>query len=379
MGLSYWIEVALYAGIAQGLFLAFLFPKISKTNKEANKILAILLFLASVSTFTFLNTIHLSRWSIHTYAFLDTIPFLFAPLFYLYIRKLLFHSYKAKYTAAHFAPAILYFCYALAAFRFSEAEYASLIASGALIGEWGFVFIILCILIFVYWLASARLIIRFKKKKKEVLSYDQNLYYLSVFLGALFICYLVGIVFSLDVFFGIKFFSFTERNIGWIIIPIFIYLVSYFAFIQPDAMSVRYFEKKKSLSRIHSQALANYKAKLEVVMEREKLYLNPLLKLSEVAEKVQLDATKLSWLINEGYACNFYDFVNQYRIRAFIEKLKNNEHKQQTLLTLAYEVGFNSKTTFNKSFKHVLQDTPSAYLKKMNTEEHFSPTSQMLN
>lgn len=377
MDLSYWTELALYAGIVQGLFLASFLPQLTKNNKEANKMLAILLFLASVSTFLFLNTVFLSNWSIHVHAFLDTIPFIFAPLFYLYIRKFLFHSIKVKRTVIHFVPALLHSCYALSTFRFSEAEYMGMLQSGALKGEWGFIFMGLSILIFAYWLASVRLMIKFRKEKEKMLSYVQNLHYLSVLLGALLITYLVGIVFSLDFFFGVKIFSFTGSNLGWVIIPVFIYLVSYFALVQPDAMSVRYEEKKKTFSRIHGPSLATYKSRLEEVMQKEKLYLNPLLKLSEVAKAIQLDSTRLSWLINEEYACNFYDFVNQYRIHAFLEKLNNNEHKKHTLLSLALEVGFNSKTTFNKSFKHILQDTPSAYVKKQKEKECFSPVAEV--
>lgn len=112
-------------------------------------------------------------------------------------------------------------------------------------------------------------------------------------------------------------------------------------------------------------------------MQEEELYLNPLLKLNDVAEKIQLDVTKLSWLINEGYKNNFYDFVNQYRIQAFIEKLNKKEHKRQTLLALAFEVGFNSKTTFNKSFKNKLGVTPSEYVKRLNEQTTFSSLSRL--
>ncbi|HYG38641.1 MAG TPA: helix-turn-helix domain-containing protein [Cytophagales bacterium] len=255
---------------------------------------------------------------------------------------------------------------------YTEEEYTRLAGEGELIGQWAFVFSVLVLLLFVYWLASVQLLIKFSKEKEKVLSYHQNVTFLATFLGAAFISYLVGILFSLHYFFGIELFSFTGMNLGWIILPILTYSISWFALIQPDAMRVSYHEKKKTVSRMQDKALAEYKIRLEALMRQEKLYLNPLLKLNEVAEKLQLDTTRLSWLINEGYGCNFYDFVNQYRIDAFIQKINNKEHKHHTLLALAYETGFNSKTTFNKSFKNYLKITPSAYVKKMNSTEHFS-------
>lgn len=377
MDFSYWIEIALYAGVVQGIFLSFFLPKLSKVNKDANKILAILLLLASAGTFLFLNSVYLSRWWVHMQAFLDTIPFLFAPLFFLYIRKLLFHYPVTKRAAFHFVPAGLHLIYALSSFRFSEDEYAKMAMEGSLKGEWMVIFGILCIWLFSYWIYSARLLIKFRIKKEEVISFRHNLHYLSIFLGAVLFCYLLGIIFSLDFFFGIKLFSFTGINLGWIVLPLLIYSVSYYAFIQPEAMRVSFPEKKKPLSRLNEVAFDQNKEKLKQLMQQEKLYMNPLLKLNDIAERIPLDVTKLSWLINEGYGCNFYDFVNQYRIEAFIEKLNTNEHKHQTLLALAYEVGFNSKTTFNKSFKNKLGLTPSAYVKMLNTEEKFSATSRL--
>ncbi|MEO0527365.1 MAG: helix-turn-helix domain-containing protein, partial [Bacteroidota bacterium] len=62
----------------------------------------------------------------------------------------------------------------------------------------------------------------------------------------------------------------------------------------------------------------------------------------------------------------FYDFINRYRVSDFVEKLKNKEHHEHTLLSLAYDVGFNSKTTFNKAFKKTMDHTPTAYLNKLN-------------
>lgn len=377
MDFYYWIEIALYAGVVQGIFLSLFLPKLSKVNKEANKILAILLLLASAGTFLFLNSVYLSRWWSHMQVFLDTIPFLFAPLLFLYIRKLLFFHPVTKRAAFHFVPAMLHLIYGLSSLRFSEDEYAKMAIEGSLRWEWMVIFGILCIWIFSYWIYSVRLLIKFRKEKEEVLSFQHNLQYLSIFLGAVLFCYLLGIIFSLDFFFGIKLFSFTGFNLGWIVLPLLIYSVSYFVFIQPDAMRVSMPENRKPLSRLSEVAIEQNKAKLEQVMQHEKLYLNPLLKLNGVAERLPLDVTKLSWLINEGYGCNFYDFVNHYRIEAFIEKLNSNEHKSQTLLALAYEVGFNSKTTFNKSFKNKLGLTPSAYVKNLNTREKFSATTRL--
>ena len=66
----------------------------------------------------------------------------------------------------------------------------------------------------------------------------------------------------------------------------------------------------------------------------------------------------LSAVINQGFGKNFNDYINDYRVDAFIEKLKNGEQEAQTLLSLAYDAGFNSKATFNRAFKKTTGVSP---------------------
>jgi AraC-like DNA-binding protein len=61
---------------------------------------------------------------------------------------------------------------------------------------------------------------------------------------------------------------------------------------------------------------------------------------------------------------NFNDFVNLYRIKALMQKLEEREHDIQTLLSLAFECGFNSKSTFNRAFKRYTTLSPKEYIQK---------------
>ena len=106
-----------------------------------------------------------------------------------------------------------------------------------------------------------------------------------------------------------------------------------------------------------------WKEKLKNYMEENTPFLNPDISLNELSKKLNNNTSFVSKIINEGFDKNFNDFINFYRTYAFIEKIKNNEHKKQTLLSLAYECGFNSKTTFNRAFKKVFSITPNDYIK----------------
>ena len=102
--------------------------------------------------------------------------------------------------------------------------------------------------------------------------------------------------------------------------------------------------------------------KLKSHMEIEKPYLNPDLNLSDLSDELQINRAELSKIINSGFQKNFNDFINEYRVNTFKEKLNLGEHKQLSLLGIAYDCGFNSKATFNRVFKKITQISPTEFL-----------------
>ncbi|MFW5657214.1 MAG: helix-turn-helix domain-containing protein [Bacteroidota bacterium] len=121
--------------------------------------------------------------------------------------------------------------------------------------------------------------------------------------------------------------------------------------------------KKYKKTGISSEQAKAVQEKLKDVMHVEKPYLNPTLTLSDLSEKVGVSNNMLSQILNEYIGKNFYDYVNAYRLQHFQDLTKSPKHKHYTILGLAYECGFNSKTTFNTFFKKAMGKTPSAYFK----------------
>lgn len=103
------------------------------------------------------------------------------------------------------------------------------------------------------------------------------------------------------------------------------------------------------------------KDKLENFMLTQKPFLNPDLSLIDLAAQVNLSRNELSALINNIIGSNFYLFVNAYRVEHFKQLLQKDTQKQFTILALAYDSGFNSKSTFNSLFKKFTGLTPSEY------------------
>ncbi|WP_417611943.1 helix-turn-helix domain-containing protein [Owenweeksia hongkongensis] len=102
---------------------------------------------------------------------------------------------------------------------------------------------------------------------------------------------------------------------------------------------------------------------LKQLMDEDEIYLNPSLSLRELAQSLQVHPNKLSWLINENLGKNFNEYINGWRLTAFQKKALDPENSNITLLGLAYESGFNSKSVFNEFFKRSTGLTPRAWLK----------------
>lgn len=104
-------------------------------------------------------------------------------------------------------------------------------------------------------------------------------------------------------------------------------------------------------------------ALLKDFMLAEKPYLNPSLTIRDLAELIKMNSRELSVLINQHLNQHFFDFVNEYRIEEAKEILKNPKEKELTVLEILYQVGFNSKSSFNTAFKKHTSLTPTQFRK----------------
>ena len=132
------------------------------------------------------------------------------------------------------------------------------------------------------------------------------------------------------------------------------------AFLQdePEGAKVKYANLSLSEDEITS-----YSERIDCYMKEEKPYLNPDLTLPQLALELNTSTHQLSRIINEHYGRNFYDFINGYRIEEVKDKLFDPDFYNFSLLGIAFESGFNSKSAFNRTFKKATGLTPSEYKK----------------
>ena len=101
--------------------------------------------------------------------------------------------------------------------------------------------------------------------------------------------------------------------------------------------------------------------KIIALLEAERLYQEPDLTLQQLAGRLQSSVHHLSQAINDGLGKNFYDLVNGYRVAEAKRLLLDPKNTNFTILSVGFEAGFNSKTTFNTVFKKFTGQTPTEY------------------
>ena len=100
----------------------------------------------------------------------------------------------------------------------------------------------------------------------------------------------------------------------------------------------------------------------------EKPYLNPELSLQELADQVDEKRYFLSIVINQKHNKNFFEFINEYRVEEVKANMKDPKNKYLKIISIAYDSGFNSKTSFNRIFKQLNHMTPSQYMSSIKYE-----------
>lgn len=106
--------------------------------------------------------------------------------------------------------------------------------------------------------------------------------------------------------------------------------------------------------------------RLKAHMEEKKPYLDPELTLTSLAKDLCITRSQLSQVINSGIGNNFYDFINKYRVEEVKRLMTDPQKNHFSLLGVALEAGFKSKSTFNLIFKRFTGITPSEYRKNIS-------------
>ncbi len=115
--------------------------------------------------------------------------------------------------------------------------------------------------------------------------------------------------------------------------------------------------------KVPKEIMNSYILKLKTIMETDKPYLDSTLSLPDLADRLKINRNILSQVINETYNKNFFNFINEYRIKEAQLRLLDPNYDNLSIEGLAKEVGFNSKSVFNPAFKKLTGKTPAEFKK----------------
>ncbi len=237
-------------------------------------------------------------------------------------------------------------------------------------------FIAIIILSMLYILHTVHLLKQHRKNIKNLFSATEknNLKWLGYLTYGLGILYLISFlmdeiyVFSLLVIF-VHFIGF----MGIRQVDIFTQAKSNESFLPVDNKPVlagESEEKPKYAKSGLSHAKANeIYQELQVLMQKEELFAISNITLAQLAERINVHPNYLSQIINDKTGGNFYAFINNLRIEKFMQLLQDPRNRKIKIISLAYDCGFNSKSSFHKYFKNKIGLTPGEYLTKLNNND----------
>ncbi len=132
-----------------------------------------------------------------------------------------------------------------------------------------------------------------------------------------------------------------------------------------NAVTANNYQSSYEKSGLSDKDMEKVFNKLELFMQTDKLYLIPNLSLRDLANKTQIPQHHITQTLNSFSKQNFYDYVNAYRVKEFIDRLNKGYSDNFSLLGIAFDCGFNSKSSFNRIFKKTTGISPSEYKKSL--------------
>ncbi|MFL6335655.1 MAG: helix-turn-helix domain-containing protein [Pyrinomonadaceae bacterium] len=364
-------------GAGQALLLAFALVTVRRGERARNLLLAALAATTSLLlAWVVFNDTHYYLRFPHLLRVNHPFDFVIAQLFYLYVRSLTEENPGLRRRDwLHFIPAALCVIY-LAPYYFAGADYKLALQQTVEATRWYYARTALSIpLALAYVLLAGRRVVRYFREARRGRGVPDRhasvqLKFLVYFVSGMWLVALLR--FALD--FSYPFFS-TYTNL---VLPlgatVFVYGLAFLALRGPQGLAGSSEEKgggaaagrKYERSALTPERADAFLKRLLDLMESEKPYTDGELTLPKLAARLSVSTHHLSQVINERLGQSFNDFVNSQRVEEAKRKLSDPASGHYSLLAIAEEVGFNSKSAFNTAFKKQTGMTPSEFRKGIN-------------
>ncbi|MEQ9297015.1 MAG: helix-turn-helix domain-containing protein [Cyclobacteriaceae bacterium] len=358
------LEQLIYFAFFQSLFLIMIYAFSDKIRKAVNPYLIVLVAVMMIGLLGKIWIISFDGIQ-RLYSLSEYSVFLFGATVYLLTKSSLSENGRLhRNDLKHYIPGLIYAVVVSYYYVFAPRE---VISERFLSGELFWIVVVFMgtglFVNTVYWLKSMQVFLSSKKRLESETSFTVKVGFFQNFLIAIGLCllcwfavYIIGIVGQ----------SWLEREVRpfiWIAIAFLMLFISYYSIKEPSLFKAarQLSSVKYTQSRLTDEELEQLKMRLEQLMEEQKPFLNRSLMKADLAKMLGVNNPDVARLLNEKIGMNFFEYVNYFRIQEFIALAKMGKAQQLTFFGIAQEAGFNSKTTFNKSFKKIMGTSPSKY------------------
>lgn len=365
------IEILYLIVIFQMFFIGLFLMGAGKGRKLSNRLLGCFFFCLGAGLVDFYLLLNGYYQHHSQYVFLlNSLAILHAPLLLLYTQSLTNPRFRLRWV--HLLHAIPFFLALVLLLQFyynQPAAKREFIMDEVVKGQ-ATTPIVISIVGFLYelvYLVSIKvLIFRYRKKLKEHFSNlaEINLNWLSYLVNIFIISFLAS------AFSSFLRHSQTGGFNAWVLV---FALVGTFYFINSILLKGLHQNKiflgtSWDSNEMEAEVVSdkNLLDKLEQHLEEQKPFLDPEVSLADLAQQLQASPRQVSVLINKGMGKSFFDLINSYRIEEAKRILKESTDPGLTVLEVMYEVGFNSKSSFNTAFKKYTGLTPTAYKNRIS-------------
>jgi len=369
------LKILFYVLCFQFLFVSFFLFQSKKGKPLSNKILAVVFLMISVAVLNLYLLIFRVEISKPQLLLIDdTFMFAYGPLLYLFTQSVIYKDYILKKNQTlHFIPFLISVCLVIGIILFVKTESVFQVTNQFKSQHIPFkiriVEFIILGHIFYYLIKSKLEINKFIDKVMNIYSsFNQdNFKLLKYMLNSFIILFSLSLIHSILPFIGIK---------GGLLITLILMILFMFYFVNSILLKllnqstnerglltqVNLKKKERYVgSKLSESELKVYKTKLWNHMIDNERFLDSELNINDLSSKLEISPKILSQVINEGYSCNFFDFVNKFRVEAAKSLFKSQVDNKLTIQEVMYDSGFNSKSSFNTAFKKFTKLTPTQF------------------
>lgn len=357
-----WLTVLYGAIISQGIFAALVLW-FARRNRTSNRILAILLLSISL---WLIDTLFRVTGIYHQQPNLYFKPiyysFAFGPLLYFYVKSLTNSTFQfTRKNLFHFTPVVLqaalYWFLTFQDYTFKRWYWLEIHQPLTYRIEFDGTFLSLA----VYLVFSLLLLKSYQKWLRNNFS-EFSTITLNWLRTILAIMLLLCVQWFVEVIIREIYQDYYAYNFSVLILGILSLFLAFGGIQQNSLSEVNFTKKSGSATEKNINIDQSILSKIKVRMEADKDYLNPTLTLKEFAQTLQVPSRTVSEHINHGLDKSFVDFVNEYRVNEVKQRLQSSDLEVYTILAIAFECGFNSKATFNRTFKKFTGKSPREFV-----------------